>query len=128
MKNEYRQVVKLAPPTINAYIVFEHELDLLEQGAPASLPLNFALFFLGVSATCFGTILTAGPSQDRVYYTFLIVFLVTLIAGLVLLALWFSTHRSTRRLILKIKSQIPPNPAVDPGPPEALDADEPKLI
>jgi len=48
MKGEYRQVVRLAQPVeLNAYVVFEHQLDLLAQGSPASLLLNFALFFLG---------------------------------------------------------------------------------
>lgn len=52
MKGEYRQVVKPGRPgELNAYVVFEHQLDLLAQGTPASLLLNFALFFLSVAAT-----------------------------------------------------------------------------
>ena len=60
MKGEYRQVVKLAQPGVRrAYVVFEHQLDLLAQGSPASLLLNFALFFLGVASTSLGTLVTA---------------------------------------------------------------------
>jgi hypothetical protein len=38
--------------------------------------LNFSLFFLGVAATAVGTLVTAPPTADRVFYSFLIVFLV----------------------------------------------------
>src|SRR5262245_24374648 len=56
-------------------------MDLLAQGPPASLLLNFALFFLGVSATAAGTLWPAPPDKDCVYSTILIILLGTLIAG-----------------------------------------------
>jgi hypothetical protein len=106
-------VIREAPSgELNVYRVYEHQLDLLAQGSPASLLLNFALFFLGVSATAAGTLWSAPPDKDRVYYTFLIILLVTFIAGVVLLALWWFMHTSTRSLIANIKSQMPPNPAI----------------
>jgi hypothetical protein len=56
-KNEYTQRVRLAPAReLKAYIVLEHQLDSLSQGSPASLMLNFSLFFLAVSITAFGTL------------------------------------------------------------------------
>jgi hypothetical protein len=113
MKNEYRQVVKLAPAgELKAYVVFEHQLDLLAQGSPALLLLNFALFFLGVVATSLGTIATAPPARDRTYYTFLIIFMITLIAGVVLSAVWYSMHKSVTSLVVEIKAQMPANPPV----------------
>ncbi|MGC8644535.1 MAG: hypothetical protein ACP5XB_32120 [Isosphaeraceae bacterium] len=122
MKSGYRQVVRLAQPVeLKAYVVFEHQLDLLSQGSPASLLLNFALFFLGVAATALGTLVTAAPDQDRVFYTFFIVFVMTLIAGIVLLAIWFVTHKSVKTLVLEIKAQMPANPAVEQVAPEAPD-------
>jgi len=118
MKGEYRQVVRLAQPgELKAYVVFEHQLDLLAQGAPASLLLNFALFFLGVAATSLSTLVTAPPNKDRVFYSFLIVLITTLIAGIVLLTVWHAMHRSVSSLIVEIKSQMPPNPPVEQGPP-----------
>lgn len=74
--------------------------------------LNFALFFLGVAATSFGTLFSIPAESDRAYYTFLIVFLITAIVGVVLLGLWWSTRTSVRRLIVEIKSQMPPNPEI----------------
>jgi hypothetical protein len=95
--------IRVAPPReLNAYVVFEQQLDLLAQGSPSSLFLNFSLFFLGVAATSFGTLVSIPGTSDRAYYTFLIVFLVTLIAGAVLLVLWQRTHTSASRLIEEI--------------------------
>ena len=119
MQGEFRQVVKLAQPgELKAYVVCKHQLDLLSQNSPASLLLNFGLFFLGVATTSLGTLVTASPDQDRVFYAFLIVFLITLIAGVVLLAIWYATHRSVANLIVEIKAQMPSNPPVEQGPSE----------
>ena len=90
-------------------MVFEHQLDLLAQGSPASLLLNFALFFLGVAATSLGTLVTAPPQQDRIFYAFFILFIITLIAGIVILAIWYVMHRSVASLVIEIKAQMPPN-------------------
>jgi hypothetical protein len=68
--------------------VYEYQLDTLSQGSPSSLLLNFALFFLGVALTAVGTRFSLPTEQVRPYYTFLIIFLITLIAGIVLLAMW----------------------------------------
>jgi hypothetical protein len=108
--------VRIAPlGELNVYPVCEHDLDRLAQGSPASVMLNFALFFLGVATTAFGTLWTAPPQNDRVYYTFLTIFLVTLIAGVVLLVLWRFQHQSTKDLVKRIKSQMPPKLAVGEG-------------
>lgn len=128
MRSEYRQAIKLAQPgELKAYVVHEHQLDQLAQGSPASLLLNFALFFLGVAASFLGTITTAPPNQDRTYYTFLIVFLVTLIAGAVLFVVWYSMHKSVASQVQEIKAQMPPNPVVAQSSPEPPDEREPRL-
>lgn len=68
MKGEYRQVVKLAQPgELTAYVVFEHQLDLLAQGTPVSSLLNFAMFLLRVAATALATLVTTPPNQDRIF-------------------------------------------------------------
>ena len=107
-----KPVIREAPPVeLHVYRVYEHQLDLLAQGSPASLMLNFALFFLGASLSLLATLLTA-TLGDRPYYTFLILCTIGLIAGFVLLAIWFFTHTSTRILVREIKAQMPPNPAI----------------
>ncbi|MGP0063492.1 MAG: hypothetical protein ACLQGP_07840 [Isosphaeraceae bacterium] len=57
-------VIRVAPPgELNVYPVYEHQLDLLAQGSPAPLLLNFALFFLGVAATAAGTLWSTHPRR-----------------------------------------------------------------
>lgn len=112
-------MIRVAPPgELNAYVVYEHQLDELAQGSPSALMLNFALFFFGVAATALGTLFSVPPDNDRAYYTFLVVLLITGIAGLVLVAYWWLTHKSARKLITEIKSQMPPNPVIrdEPAP------------
>jgi hypothetical protein len=113
MKSEYRQVVKLSSPAeLKAYVVHEHELDLLAQGSSVSYLLNFALFCFGVASTAFGTVATVPAGYDKTYYTFLIFAVVALSVGIVLTAIWFVIHKSTANLIAKIKSRMPPNPPI----------------
>jgi hypothetical protein len=99
---------------VKAYVVFEHQLDLLAQGSPASRLRNSALFFLGGATTSLGTLVIAPPNQDRIFYSFFIVFIITLIAAIVLLAVWYAMHSSVTSLIVEIKAQMPPNPPVGP--------------
>ncbi len=114
-KPPFQPFIRVAPPgELNAFVVYEHQLDTLSQGSPSSLMLNFALFFLGVASTAIGTLISIPPDSDRAFYLFLIVGLVTGIAGVVLLALWWFTHTSIRHLIAKIKSQMPQNPEARP--------------
>ena len=128
MKGEYRQVVKLAQPgELKAYVVFEHQLDLLAQGSPVSLLLNFALFFLGVAATSLGTLVTSPPHQDRTFYAFFIVFIITLIAGIVLLAVWYAMHKSVTSVVVEIKAQMPPNPPLEQSPSGPPDSGEERI-
>ncbi len=113
--------VRFAPLTeLNVYVVHEHQIDALAQGTMTSLLLNFSLslFFLGIAAMSLGTLWSV-PATDRVYYTFLILFLVTSIAGAVTLAVWARLHRSTGTLLTAIKLQMPPSPAVRERPEDA---------
>lgn len=117
-KPPLRPVLRVAPPgELNAFVVYEYQLDILAQGSPASLMLNYSLFFLGVAATSLGTLFSLPESNDRAYVTFLVLFLVTLIAGVVLLGLWWSSHKSIQSLVIEIKSQMPPNDESSSEPP-----------
>jgi peptidoglycan/LPS O-acetylase OafA/YrhL len=109
-------VLRYAPPgELKVYAVYEHQLDVLAQGSPAPLMLNFALFFLGVAASAFGTLYSAPPTADRIYYIFFIIFILCLMAGVVLAALWALMRTPVMSLIKEIKSQMPPNPVAQEG-------------
>src|SRR4051794_22672222 len=95
---------KLSPPVrvaplgeLRVWTVYEHELDRLAEASPASIMLNFAPFFLGAALSLLMTLLTT-TLVDRTYYTFLILCVIGLIAGVVLLVLWWRMYESTREL------------------------------
>ena len=99
--------VRIAPMgELNAYIVFEHELDELVKGSTATLWLNFALALLpaalGVAVTMAGSTLTE--------FNFLLFFclsgLLTLV-GLACLVVWWKTHKSAAESLRKIKARMP---------------------
>jgi hypothetical protein len=56
---------------------------------------------------------------------FVILALVTLIAGAVTGALWLVQHKSSSRLIYEIKAQMPANPPVQQMPLKEVEVEEP---
>jgi hypothetical protein len=77
-------------------MVYEHELDTLSHGSSSSLCLDFALFLLPISITLTVVLSTTKIELDRLYYGYLIVAVISAIAGLFLLILWWRLHRSSR--------------------------------
>ncbi len=115
--------VRLAPPgEIKAYVVYEHELDRLAEGSPASLFWNFALALLSASLTLLVTLFTTEIKSDRLYVTFVIVCGLSLVSGLVLLSLWWQTHISVRGLVERIKDRMPPSPGTQERSPSVSEA------
>jgi hypothetical protein len=126
-QNESSQLIPFAPIRIaqlgelNAYIIYEHELDALDKfdedltkDPPDSVYLNFALFLLPVAISFLVTIVTTTIKSDRLYETFLVI-------SLILFTLWRrdrNSYQLSRRALMKeretqiqrIKSRMPPNP------------------
>ena len=100
---------------LNAYVVYEHELDDLNkidegltQDPPEAIYLNFALFLLPTSLSFLICLLTTTIRSNRVYELFVLVCLVTFVASLILFALWGRDHRSyqeRRNALLKERMQ-----------------------
>jgi hypothetical protein len=134
---ENEQQIVSSPPLrvaqlgeLNAYVVYEHELDNLEkldndltQDPPESVYLNFALFLFPISLSFLITLLTTTIRSNRLYELFVTTSLLTFIISLVLLALWLRDRRTYRKIrqkllksrlqqVQKIKSRMPPNPPV----------------
>lgn len=93
---------------IKIYWLYEHELDALSAGSSASLFLNFALFLLPVSITLVVAMLTTTIPSDRLFAGFLSVSALTAIAGILLLLLWWRSHKSSGELLAAIKARMPP--------------------
>jgi hypothetical protein len=112
-------VVQVAPlGQLNAYTVYEHELDALARGSSGSLHLNFALPLLSLFVGFVVTLSTSKIESDRLFQSFLTVTVICAIAGVILLVLWWREHRSSRHLISEIKGRMPPPVATPQAMPE----------
>jgi hypothetical protein len=110
---------------LKVYQVQEHELELLASGSPSSVYLNFALCLLPVGVTLIVTLATTNIPSDRLFLTFVAVATVSLIAGLVLLLLWWRNYRGAKLLLAEIKNRMPPPEPIAQTPPDAPGTTQP---
>lgn len=102
-------IVRVAPlGELRAYTVFEHELDRLAKGTAGSLYLNFALALLSAFVTLLATLVTLSIPPGYAYQSFFSLCVITLIAGLVLMAAWWVSHESSSAIVVEIKQRMPP--------------------
>src|SRR5207302_1073926 len=113
-------VIRVAPlGELKIYPITESELDELERGSPASIHLNFSLFFWGISASLLATLLTTTIASNRAFIVFVVFFCGSLLAAIVFTVLWFVQHRSSGSLARRIRGRMPPPPGVqEPAPNE----------
>jgi undecaprenyl pyrophosphate phosphatase UppP len=101
-------VIRYAPlGELKVYLVYEHELETLAEGSPASLFLNFALTLLPISVTLTIALLTTEIASRWLFDVFVLVCLVTLVSGVVLLVLWVKQRTSAKRTMEQIKNRMP---------------------
>jgi hypothetical protein len=106
-------VIYVAPlGELQVYPIYGHELDEFAQGSPVSLCLNFALALLASGVSFFATLLATDIPSSRTFNVFVILTVLFLLAGTVLLAIWWKLHRSTRSLAQRIRNRMPPAPGV----------------
>jgi len=91
---------------LTLYDVEETELELLAQGSPDSLYLNFAIFLLSVAVAFMTSLLTAVLS-DRIFTIFVVVTGLGFIVGTLLLAIWLRKRRSISALVQRIRARLP---------------------
>jgi hypothetical protein len=95
--------------SLTLYEITESELDTLEQGSPASLHLNFAIFFVSTALSFLVALLTTTISSDRTYCFFVVVMVVSFTASVVLGVLWFRQRKSASLLTQKIRQRVQPD-------------------
>lgn len=105
--------------SVNLYEVKENELELLENGEPTSLQLNFSIFLLSIAFSGILTLCTATFSQPILQNTFLFVSIIGIIVGLYLLLMWWKGRKSIKTVIQTIKNRIQPD-FVDEGEEEIV--------
>lgn len=105
-KNEIR-IVRGKFDSLSIYEVTDNELELLEKGSPSSTYLNFAIFLLSVGFSFLISLLTVDIGSIKIYTTYTIFTLFGIIAGIILLVLWYREYSATSEVIKKIKERIP---------------------
>jgi len=92
--------------SVSVYEITERELSILEIGPQSSIFLNFAIFLLSVSISFLIALFTTTIASERTFAIFVVITAVGLVAGMVLLAVWYRGHRSVSDTIVKIKGRI----------------------
>lgn len=99
--------------SVNLYEVKENELDILENGEPTSLQLNFSIFLLSLAFSGILTLCTATFSSQLIQNIFLFAVVVGTLLGLYLLLIWWKGRKSIMSVIQTIKDRIPPETNTD---------------
>lgn len=107
--------------SVDLYEIKDNELDQLENGSPAGLQLNFAIFVLSLAFSAIASLATATFTSATVRLLFLIVAVTGLGAGAFLIMSWSRNRISNRELCQKIRSRIPPDVAPPSGDEEDVD-------
>jgi hypothetical protein len=93
--------------SVSLYEVKENELDILENGEPTGIYLNFSIFLLSLAFSGILTLCTATFNNDLVKNSFLFVSIIGIIIGILLLILWWKGRKSVKNIIQKIRGRIP---------------------
>ena len=92
-------------PDSIVYTVYEHELDIIRAGPPATLALNFAVALISIGVSLAVALATTTISADWLFCSYLIACFNCLIAGTYLFGYWLTT-RTTASLVRKIRSRL----------------------
>lgn len=90
---------------IKIFDVKEDELDALERGSPDSVLLNVAIFTLSTGASFFISLLTTQIESIFTFCVFVIVTIVSFLASVVLLLLWWRCRKQTGSIIAGIRER-----------------------
>jgi hypothetical protein len=101
--------------SLSLYEITEDELDQLAIGSPSSLHLNFAVFFLSIAFSFLITLLSTKIESDRTFTVFVVILVVTTVAGSREMLLWWRAHKTTPDIIKRIRDRLP---SEEPAPPK----------
>lgn len=109
-------VIRVAPlGPLNAYPVYEYELDLLAAGSPGSRLLGVSYGLIGFAGALVIALFGTDIPSDRAYTVFVLAAMVTGFGGALCAFLGLKGFQSTKSLVTEIKLRMPP-PSV-PTPP-----------
>ena len=107
--------------SLNAYAVYEYELDTLAKGSAGSNLLGLSYALIPFSGAFVIAIFGTDIPSNRVFNAFVLTALVTGLAGVICLILGRANYQSNQALVTQIKTRMPPPAmpvgAVSPPPP-----------
>lgn len=93
--------------SVDLFEIKEHELELLENGEPTGIHLNFAIFLFSIAISCILSLATATFNSERIENVFLFTSIIGLLGSLYLFILWWRGRKSIKSIISKIRNRIP---------------------
>ena len=92
--------------SLDIYEITKDELEVLKQGSPNSIFLNFSIALFSIFISTGLTLLTINFESDRVFYVFICVLIITFITGVLTLILWIKGENVFKNTIRKIEERI----------------------
>lgn len=106
--------------SVDLYEVKENELELLENGAPATLQLNFAIFLYSIALTAIIALATTNFKWAIVETIFTFISVIGILMGSYLMISWWRTRTSIAEIIRKIKNRITEDAEMPSTPPQEI--------
>ncbi|MCL5027704.1 MAG: hypothetical protein M1480_01655 [Bacteroidetes bacterium] len=94
--------------TLTIHEISETELNILAQGSPNTIYLNFAIGLFTLAASFLISILTTKIESDRVYMTFEVIAIIGFISSIFLFILWKKDYKSNKKVVEEIRKRLPP--------------------
>lgn len=95
--------------SVTLYEIKDSELDILENGSPSSIQLNFAIFAISLAFSAICTLTSATFSNSRVENVVTFVAVIGCLFGFYLLFMWNRTRTSLKDVCSKIRERVPPD-------------------
>ena len=95
--------------SVDLYEVKDSELELLENGEPTGIHLNFAIFLLSISFSGVLTLCSAVFANKTLENIFLFTSIIGVIGGVYQFILWWRGRGRIKSVIQTIKNRIPPD-------------------
>jgi hypothetical protein len=94
--------------TLAIHEISETELNILAQGSPNSIHLNFAIALFTFAVSFLISLLTTKIEDDRLFIVFVLITIVGFIISVFLFVLWRKEYKSIKRCVDEIRKRLPP--------------------
>lgn len=94
--------------TLTIHEISETELNILAQGSPSSIHLNFAIGLFTLASSFLISILTTKIEADRTFMIFVSIVAIGFIVSFFLFFLWIKDYKSTKKVVEEIRKRLPP--------------------